>query len=471
MSSDAKKHKKLSKPVAKAIVKAMVGKGKYRASLKSGNSPPKSVMKMAQNSAQAGFAKGHGDYFGDLVGGLASKYGSKLGNWLSEKAKKMVGMGDYKEGDVTVSDHELVGNSLCAGTQAPVIQNKGQAFIMRHREYVGDVVSSVAFSVQSYPINPGNQSTFPWLSNIASAFEEYQVVGMIAEYKPLISFTNTNANGAVVFATEYNVGKPNFTSKIQMENYEYATSCTPYQSMMHAIECAPNQTPFGGTHRDILIGTVPAGQDARLYMLGNLQIATQGQATATTIGELWLTYEIALFKPLFSVAQGLDILSYRQSSISAAVTTNIFPETPAQLNAFPTSPGSLLGMSWGLLAGSNTLFFPTSIITGSYQCTLSIIPTALSTWIANPETIANGFSISNGNLLSIWYNDNNASPQSNSINIGGVACAMTMTVTFQVVAPGNLVCGIKFPILQQSLTNQIIYRDILITQINGSIVT
>ena len=53
---------------------------------------------------------------------------------------------------------------------------------------------------------------------------------------------------------------------------------------------------------------VPSGSDRRLYDFGNFQIATIGlQGTSVNVGELWVTYEIELFKPKVITEDGLYI--------------------------------------------------------------------------------------------------------------------------------------------------------------------
>jgi len=82
-----------------------------------------------------------------------------------------------------------------------------------------------------------------------------------------------------------------------MENYEFGASVKPSCSLMHPIECAKAQSVLGDLYVRATPG-VPAGSDRRLYDFGNFQIASNGcQGTSVNLGELWVTYEIELFKP------------------------------------------------------------------------------------------------------------------------------------------------------------------------------
>jgi len=442
-----------------------------------------SLMATAMDNSQSGFSghgdykkrvKGRGGYVGDLLGGL----GGKLGSWIDNAASSLFsGHGDYKDELTVLSSHDVDQNSLLCGTQPPEIKNKGQAFIFRHREYVQDVTSSVAFNNSSFIINPGNITLFPWLSSLAAAFEEFEVLGMIAEFKPLISLTSTNANGAVVFATEYNVLKPNFSSKIQMENYEYATSCAPYQSMFHAIECAPNQTALGSAHRYVNFGALPANADARLYNLGNLQLALQGQSSATTVGEFWITYEIAFYKPLFSVGLGLNAQVDHFGYQTTGGTNVCLPNS----GVAPTPLFSTLGCT---ISGGGLIQFPSRIQAGYFLVSISL---ADSGNFANSCNITEANAVANStvsgtqtvSLVKIWnsqagtaqaaYLPGEYLPGTYNLACAGGAANSTILMLVKINAPGNIQAQFQ-PTLSTTSHTTISTVDVLISQTNAGLV-
>lgn len=196
-----------------------------------------------------------------------------------------------------------------SGAALPVIKNSSTGIIIRHKEYLGDINPSTEFNVNSYPINPGIEKTFPWLSQIAGSFEEYEFRGLLFQFRSMssdsvLSATSNTSLGTVIMATEYNVVLPSFTTKAQMENHEFAISCKPSCSLLHPIECARGQTPV--TRLFIRNNPVETGADPRLYDLGNFQIATQGMQNVVdptenaSIGELWCSYEVKFLKPKIS---------------------------------------------------------------------------------------------------------------------------------------------------------------------------
>jgi len=264
-----------------------------------------------------GFYKGFGTDAGHWLGGLAgtagqamgvpgasAALGSKVGSWIGGKAANATGWGAYK-----------VAHNAILTPDIPTVRNARSmegAVIVRHKEYICDIKAtgavtsgSTAFHVEgTYSLNPGIATGFPWLSGVAAQFQEYKLNGVIFEYKPTsgsaISGTNA-ALGEVMLATQYNVLNAAFTSKQQMMNEEFSVSTVPCNAVLHPIECAQGQTPVDKLY--IRTTTAPSGSDLRLYDLGTVTVATQGQqATGITLGELYVTYEVLLFKPSLSAS-------------------------------------------------------------------------------------------------------------------------------------------------------------------------
>lgn len=212
------------------------------------------------------------------------------------------------------------------------------AIIVRHREYIGDITSSTGFLNRNFPINPGMVGTFPWLAQIANAFEQYRFRGLLFEFKSLsadsLISTSTNiGQGTVIMATQYNALSPGFSTKIEMENYEFANSCKPSCSFIHPVECAMYQTP--NTPLYVRNSAIPPNSDERLYDLGNFNLATQGLPSADgSIGELWATFEIEFFKPKYNPnsAEGLGMDRFQ------AGPGNLIPDSPGFITLTGTAP-------------------------------------------------------------------------------------------------------------------------------------
>lgn len=225
-------------------------------------------------------------------GGYAEDIGGSIGNWLGKKAgglfSSMFGLGSY-----TVKS-----NSLSTSPNDPaMVVNTTSGTRIQHREYIKDIRGSIAFEIETFPIQPGISRTFPWLASIANAFEEYRLHGILFEFKSTsadaLNSTNT-ALGTVIMATEYNPLHGPFTAKRDMENYVYSTSSPPSLSALHPVECARDVTVLD----ELFVRNSPlTGADLRFSDVGLFQIATVGMQAAAVIGELWVTYDIELLKP------------------------------------------------------------------------------------------------------------------------------------------------------------------------------
>lgn len=236
------------------------------------------------------------DYAYGSVGGWAgAKVGAFAGDALQKTVGAFFGMGDY-----TLRTNSLItgGDGIPAGVQI-VPKGNGQTRIM-YREYLGDVIASSsvgAFSVASYPINPGNLLTFPWLAPIAQQFDQWIPNGIVFEFKSQTTdYSSNQQTGTVIMNTEYDVYDAVYTNKSEMMNAAYVTEGKSTEHMVHGVECDPRQTPnhiYWVRHTSAL----PAGADLREYDLGTFHIATTGQPVAgQNLGSLWVTYDITLMK-------------------------------------------------------------------------------------------------------------------------------------------------------------------------------
>lgn len=274
--------------------------------------------------------------FEDIGRTLAGPVGGPLGGLANRALYALTGFGDY-----TVKSNTLM------ETNGPpqVVNRSNKEFVVRHREYITDLYSlaggantASGFGLLSFAINPGNSVTFPWLSTIADKFEQYRIEGMVFEYKSLYSdavVTQNGSIGSIILATEYNAGAPSFTSKQAMENYQFAQSCKPSLSVLHPIECARSQNVLSELY--IRPGAVPAGEDVKTYDFGDFQIASQGiplggAGAAVNLGELWISYQIALIKPRIPtgpstyIDSGYGHLSTLSSYAGAFTTVNPAPK-------------------------------------------------------------------------------------------------------------------------------------------------
>lgn len=200
------------------------------------------------------------------------------------------------------------------GTQAPSIRNgslDGGTIVISHKEFLGDVITNVTpgvFTSKTYRLNPGSYQTFPWLSQISQNFQQYRFEGLCFHFKSMSADALTNSNtalGSVILCTQYDAQMDPPETKVEMENMEFSQSIKPSQSITHFVECAKSQSPLS----ELYINAKPKDQtgDKRFYDFGQFTIATQGmQGVEVNIGELWISYQVRLFKPQLYDALGND---------------------------------------------------------------------------------------------------------------------------------------------------------------------
>jgi hypothetical protein len=287
--------------------------------------------------------------------------------------KGLTGFGDYEVNANTI----LAGaTSKENGSELPLMMNTKVANVIRHREFIGNVLGSTAeFSPVFYNINPGLDETFPWLYLIANCFSSYRLLGMVLEFKSLASdYTTSTYLGFVVMGTQYNSLEIPFPDKETMENSEYSNSCKPSRDLLHPVECSPQQQVL--TQLYIRSGAIPANADLKMYDLGRFCIATGGQTANGIIGELWATYEVELYQPKLSRNFGATINFDHWQTLTDSATSLL----PFGTDATQAAGGTMLGSR--INPSGATYFFPPGEASGSYRIWYRISSATLTTLVA-----------------------------------------------------------------------------------------
>jgi hypothetical protein len=283
----------------------------------------KSITAVGQLIRAAGTAGGSalGGYFG------MPQLGGAAGNQLAALASKWLGFGAYR-----VSQNSILKSSL----GVPSMHSTNQTVIVRHKEYVGPITSSNTFNVlYELPLNPAMDGSFPWLSGVASRYQEYAFKGVVFHYVPssgaAISGTSPSL-GTVMIQTAYRASESAPTSKLEMLNEYCASEAVPSEPFIHPIECDPKENPFNIHYCRSM--TPPDNEPLMSYDLGRTFVAVQGQlASGNMLGDLWVTYEVELKKPVVrgELTQG----GYELVTCDTPTTSNLFASplvTAGQLN-------------------------------------------------------------------------------------------------------------------------------------------
>ncbi len=215
------------------------------------------------------------------------------------------------------------------------LQKNGDLRIrVRHREYVQDIVGSVAFANQQININPGLNSLFPWLAALAGLFESYQMNALKFQFRTESPSTQA---GKALLSVDWDVLDPSPTSKTQMLQERTKADGPTWENF--DLICDLSDLLKFGVQRFVRSGLNPAGSDLKTYDIGMLNVASQGCTSAPTIGELWVEYDVELITPNTAP---LPISSHIASG-SAVSNAAIFGTSPVVLgNLNVTASGSTL---------------------------------------------------------------------------------------------------------------------------------
>jgi hypothetical protein len=224
----------------------------------------------------------------------------------------------------------------------------GRSCVVSHTEFLQDLNGSVDFTTTQIPVNPGLPASFPWLSNIAPNFESYLFESLEFFFEDA---SNTTYTGTVSAAIDYDASDPAPLSKVQLAAYESYVRSAAWKSF---TQISPSGDLKKRSSYYVRTGSLAANQDIKLYDVGNLFIATQGQASAVPVGEIYVRYRVRFTTPQLSdVAVGL--------SRSAKITNGASNVVAAGSNA-PLTPS-------GLIAAGPTLLTATA----PYNCLITAI--------------------------------------------------------------------------------------------------
>jgi hypothetical protein len=297
---------------------------------------------------------GAGDLMGDAASGLA----------------KYFGFGDYEIQSNSIMQGMMSSSHDGANPNTQFASHK-RGLRIADREYIGDVFAgtvasgSTAFSLQSYHINPGDTTVFPWLSTLAQNYEEWEPHGIVFEFRSTSSSYNgtSQALGTVICATDYNSNDAVFSNKIQMEQSDFANSGAACANIIHGIECAEGERPT----KVLYVRQTPfslAPTDTRFSDLGTFQLATQGMsATGVNLGELWVSYDITLYKKATNPPKNYSAMS----TVTGIDTSHFFGTVASK------SSGSL-----GATFSGNVITLPVGVRSGRYLVILTCAASAIA---------------------------------------------------------------------------------------------
>lgn len=203
-----------------------------------------------------------------------------------------------------VLSHALRGQPVGAAQVSGNPYAKGGTVRIKHREYLGEMSGSFEnFLLRKFEINPGLAGTFPWLSGIATQFEQYKFHKLEFSYA---TERPTLTPGYVIQVVDYDPADAPPANKQQIAMYQGSTRCPVYENMVFKAD--PKQL-----NREKLLylryGSLADNLDIKTYDSGQYLIATGGVGDTDLIGELWVDYDVDLVAPQFQPVERVNASS------------------------------------------------------------------------------------------------------------------------------------------------------------------
>lgn len=274
--------------------------------------------------------RGRGDYLEDLGGKLGKWAGRKASGVLSPLFDTILGWGQYTDvkSPLPIANNSIMGIKTPMANQVPSMHQSDESIIIRHREYVRDVDMTSAFQVATLVIDCIDPKSFPWLAPIADRYTQWKILGFVAEYKSLSSFTTASqpGMGSVTLSFRYDVDTLPPVNKMQANNAMYSVSGRPCDSLLAPLECDPNQTPLQPMYIHAF-GLTPVELPEKFkYLYAYLDVVTKGAATDyPAAGELWFTYEFMFLKPTLPEPGALTEMYHMPNNPNPTGSESIIP--------------------------------------------------------------------------------------------------------------------------------------------------
>jgi len=224
------------------------------------------------------------------------------------------------------------GNQLISGgvSNTPVMRSTGYdgSLMVSHRELVQEVYGAgtplaagqsgppSGFEVTTLTVNPGLERVFPWLSQLAANFEEYEIHQCVFEYegRKMVGTTDElTIHGTVTAAHKFNFKAQEFQDKHEMQSYPHANQAQAHESLAHGVEADPGKI-VGDGHKFVRLGGLLATDDQRDFDHCTFSLAQSNipaELAAKEIGCLYVAYTVKLMKPKLHANRGLAIKTFR----------------------------------------------------------------------------------------------------------------------------------------------------------------
>lgn len=165
---------------------------------------------------------------------------------------------------------------------------KNGAFVFRHSEFIRTISGNTTPSIATFPLNPAQSSTFPWLCNIAYLFEQYRFTFLRFRYIPRCA---TSTAGAVILGSDYDARDAPPLNEIELTQLARVVEDAPWKNISFTVDLSKTKVMY------IRPGGAPSDTDIKTYDIGSFYAGMFDAAANAGWGKLWVDYEVEFYHP------------------------------------------------------------------------------------------------------------------------------------------------------------------------------
>jgi len=271
--------------------------------------------------------------------------------------------------------------------KAPKIQASRDTCNIKHREFIGNVSGSILFQIAlALSVNPGLSSTFPWLSIMAQAWEQYKFRKLKFVF---LTRTGSNTPGSVIMSPDYDSSDAAPATEQIMSTYDGTVEDAPWKD--NACNLKVNLlSGAGGPRKFVRTGALSPNQDVKLYDVANMFVGTV-DGTAVAWGKLWVEYDIDFWVPQLpptGLTPGVSTLSGTAGTAAAIVSAGQLISG----NLISGQVGNVISLQ-NMLIGSEIVIYAegTVVTAGVFTQSAPVGLTLKSTMLASATPVPGGF--------------------------------------------------------------------------------
>lgn len=183
-----------------------------------------------------------------------------------------------------------------------------------HCEYIRDVYSgeSSTFESSVFNLQPGDENTFPWLSQLAVNYQEYEIKQCIFTFESTVTdvVSTSGPNGIISAVPLYSQHSKEPESNAEMMNTQGVGSGNFSKNLLIGVECDVKKIANASKGGKLIRRQGQHVSNVDDYDHGKLVVGTSGAPTTlrgVQIGGLWVSYTVVLRRPRIFVSAGLNI--------------------------------------------------------------------------------------------------------------------------------------------------------------------